>query len=77
MPVGRAELVLDHGAALEVVADARLHRDLEPAVGRDRVLADGLDAAADLGLDLADRSLALFGRQIEQAPMLLAAPPNC
>ena len=56
VPVRPAELVLDHRAALEIVADAQLHRDPDPAVGLDRVLPDRLDAARELEVAAADGS---------------------
>src|ERR1041385_5039304 len=53
--VGVAEQGVDHGDALEVVADLVLHGHADAAVQLDRALADDAAGAADLHLRGADR----------------------
>src|SRR5579883_742850 len=53
--IGVAERVLDHGQALEVVADLGLHGHADAAMELDRLLADILAGLADLHLGRGDR----------------------
>src|SRR3954452_3314158 len=59
--VGVTERVLDHGQALEVVADLRLHGHADAAVELDRLLSDELQRLADLHLGRGDGVAALLG----------------
>jgi len=63
--VRRAELVLDHRPALEVVADGELHGDADAAMRLDCVLPDEVDRAGNLRLGQAHGRLALVRRQVE------------
>jgi hypothetical protein len=53
--VGVAEQGVDHGDALEVVADRKLHRHADAAVELDRLMADEAAGPADLDLRGRDR----------------------
>src|SRR6266851_10164926 len=61
MMVGVAEQTVDHGDALEVVANLVLHGHANAAMELDRALADDAARAADLDLGGGDR-LAPLGR---------------
>src|SRR4051812_11564543 len=50
MMIGVAERLVDHGGALEVVADLVLHGHADAAVQLDRAFADDLRGASDLNL---------------------------
>ena len=56
MRVGVAEQHVDHGHALEVVADLVFHRHADAAMQLDRLLADMLAGPADLHLGRGDRA---------------------
>ena len=69
--VGVAEQHVDHGQALEVVADLVLHRHADAAVQLDRLLADEAAGAADLHLGGRDR-LARARRRSRSCAIIVA-----